>query len=91
MGVCEIFRSPVHGGSSELISKCLSSMILNNHSSYFKSREINSCRLTPLPSRKHFLRIKGTLKLKTGFSKIKLSETSNLVGWWYLIKLHIPR
>ena len=34
---------------------------------------------------------KGTLNLKKGLSKIKLSETSNLVGWWYLIKLHIPR
>ena len=35
--------------------------------------------------------IKGTLNFKKGFSKIKLSETSNLVGWRYLIKLHIPR
>ena len=50
MGVCVIFRSPVHGGSSELISKFLSTMILYNHSSYFKSGEINSCRLSPLPT-----------------------------------------
>ena len=34
-------ESPV-GGSSELISKFLSSMVLYNHSSYFKSGEINS-------------------------------------------------
>ena len=46
MGVRGIFRPPVHGGSSELISKFLSSMILCNHSSYFKSAwEINSCIL----------------------------------------------
>ena len=50
MGVCGIFRPPVQGGSNELISKFLSSMILYNHSSYFKSGEINSCRLSPLPS-----------------------------------------
>ena len=50
MGVCGIFRSPVQGGSNELISKFLSSMILYNHSSYFKTGEINSCRLSPLPS-----------------------------------------
>ena len=49
MGVCGIFRPPVQGGSSELISKFLSSMILYNHSSYFKSGEINSCRLSPIP------------------------------------------
>ena len=48
MGVCGIFRPPVQGGSSELISKFLSSMILYNHSSYFKNWEINSCRLSPL-------------------------------------------
>ena len=36
------------------------------------------------------LLLKGTLNLKKGFSKIKLPETSNLVGWWYLIELHIP-
>ena len=40
---------PVQGGSNELISKFLSSMILYNHSSYFKSGEINSCKLSPLP------------------------------------------
>ena len=50
MGVCGIFRPPVQGGSNELISKFLSSMILYNHPSYFKSREINSCRLSPLPT-----------------------------------------
>ena len=50
MGVCGIFRPPVQGGSNELISKFLSSMILYNHPSYFKSGEINSCRLSPLPS-----------------------------------------
>ena len=43
-------QTPVQGGSSELISKFLSSMILYNHSSYFKSGEINSCRLSPLPT-----------------------------------------
>ena len=40
MGVCGIFRSPVQGGSNELISKFLSSMILYNHPSYFKTGEI---------------------------------------------------
>ena len=50
MGVCGIFRPPVQGGSNELISKFLSSMILYNHPSYFKSGEINSCRLSPLPT-----------------------------------------
>ena len=49
MGVRGIFRPPVQGGSSELISKFLSSMILYNHSSYFKSGEINSYRLSPIP------------------------------------------
>ena len=49
-GVCGIFRPPVQGGSSELILKFVSCMILYNHSSYFKSGEINSCRLTPLPT-----------------------------------------
>ena len=50
MGVCGIFRPPVQGGSNELISKFLSSMILYNHPSHFKSGEINSCRLSPLPT-----------------------------------------
>ena len=50
MGVRGIFRPPVQGGSSELISKFLSPMILYNHPSYFKSGEINSCRLSPLPN-----------------------------------------
>ena len=50
IGVCGIFRPPVQGGSNELISKFLSSMILYNHPSYFKSGEINSCRLSPLPT-----------------------------------------
>ena len=50
MGVCGIFRPPVQGGFNELISKFLSSMILYNHPSYFKSGEINSCRLSPLPT-----------------------------------------
>ena len=45
------FRPPVQGGSNELISKFLLSMILYNHPSYFKSGEINSCRLSPLPTR----------------------------------------
>ena len=49
MGVCGIFRPPVQGGSNELISEFLSSMILYNHPSYFKSGEINCCRLSPLP------------------------------------------
>ena len=49
-GVCGIFRPPVQGGSNELISKFLSSMTLYNHPSYFKSGEINSCRLSPLPN-----------------------------------------
>ena len=31
----------------------LSSMIMYNHSSYFKSGEINSCRLSPLPTKTH--------------------------------------
>ena len=50
MGVCGVFRPPVQGGSNELISKFLSSMILYNHPSHFKSGEINSCRLSPLPT-----------------------------------------
>ena len=41
MGVCGIFIPPVQGGSSKLISKCLSSMIFYNHCSYFKGGEIN--------------------------------------------------
>ena len=49
MGLCGIFRPPVQGGSNELISKFLSNMILYKHPSYFKSGEINSCRLSPLP------------------------------------------
>ena len=48
-GVCGIFRPPCTGGSNELISKFSSSMILYNRPSYFKSGEINSCRLSPLP------------------------------------------
>ena len=53
MGVCGIFRPPEQVGSNELISTFLSSrpMILYNHPSYFKSGEINSCRLSPLPTR----------------------------------------
>ena len=43
-------QTPCRRGSSELISKCLSSMILYNYSSYFKSGEISSCRLSPLPT-----------------------------------------
>ena len=49
-GVCGIFRPHVQGSSKELISTFLSSMILYNHPSYFKSGEINSCRLSPVPS-----------------------------------------
>ena len=49
MGVCGVFWQPVQGGSSEMISNFLSSVILYNHSSYLKSGEINSCRLSPLP------------------------------------------
>ena len=47
------FQTPCTGGSNELISKFLSSMILYNHPSYFKSGEINSCRLSPLPTIDH--------------------------------------
>ena len=43
-------QTPCTGGSSELISKCLSCMILYNYSSYFKIGEINSCRLSALPT-----------------------------------------
>ena len=50
MEVCGIFRTPVQGGSNELISKLLSSMILYNHPPYFKSGEINSFRLSLLPT-----------------------------------------
>ena len=73
MGVCGVFRPPVQGGSNELISKFLSSMILYNHPSYFKSGEINSCRLSPLPNTRNkdrwskelkFLNILGTYELK---------------------------
>ena len=42
------FSDPYTGGSS---SKLLSSMLLYNHSPYFKSGEINSNRLSPLPTR----------------------------------------
>ena len=49
-GICVTFRPPVQGGSNELNSKFLSSIILYNHPSYFKSGEINSCRLSPLPT-----------------------------------------
>ena len=44
------FQTPYTGGSSELISKLLSSMLLYNRSPYFKSAEINSNRLSPLPT-----------------------------------------
>ena len=44
---------PLYRGSVELISQFLSSMILYNHSLYFKSGEINSCRLSPLPTGSH--------------------------------------
>ena len=50
MGVCGISDPLYRGGSNELISNFLSSMILYNHPSYFKSGEINSCRLSPLPN-----------------------------------------
>ena len=40
MGVCGISRPPVQGGSSELIPKFLSSMILYNHSSYFNGSQL---------------------------------------------------
>ena len=66
MGVCGIFRPPVQGGSNELISKFLSSMILYNHPSYFKSGEINSCRLSPLPSSSH----RGTTLYETHRSNL---------------------
>ena len=47
------FQTPcTGGGSNELISKFLSSMILYNHPSYFKGGEINSCRISPLPALK---------------------------------------
>ena len=69
MGLCGIFRPPVQGGSNELISKFLSSMILYNHPSYFKRGEINSCRLSPLPTR-------VTLKDGWGFSfKILMADS----------------
>ena len=51
IGVCGIFRPPVQGGSCELISKFLSSMMLYNHSSY--CGEICSCRLSPLPNHRY--------------------------------------
>ena len=51
IGVCGIFR-PLYreGGSNELILNSLSPMILYNHPLFFKSGEINSCRLSPLPT-----------------------------------------
>ena len=68
MGVCGIFRPRVQGGSNELISKFLSSTILYNHPSYFKSGEINSCRLSPLPNKRHgHCRISLTLNVKATF------------------------
>ena len=66
-GVCGIFRPPVQGGSNELISKFLSSMILYNYPSYFKSGEINSCRLSPLP-------INTQIEVK--FSKLVITDIS---------------
>ena len=54
MGVCGIFRQLVQGGSNELISKFLSSMILYNHPSYLKSGEIYSCRLSPIPIKRSY-------------------------------------
>ena len=44
------FQTSCTGGFNELISKFLSSVILYNHPSYFKSGERNSCRLSPLPN-----------------------------------------
>ena len=50
MGYVESSDPLLQGGCSELISKFWSSMILYNHSSYFKSGEINNCRFSPLPT-----------------------------------------
>ena len=58
MRVCEIFRPPVQGGSNDLISKFLSSMVLYNDPSYFKSGEIDSCRLSPLNSSRYDWKIR---------------------------------
>ena len=50
------------GGSSELISRLLSSKILYNHSSYFKSGEINSCNNRPTtPARYLQYKISGVM------------------------------
>ena len=53
-GTCKFFRPPVQGGSCELISKFLPSMTLYKYPSYFKSEEINSRELSPLPNPTHY-------------------------------------
>ena len=81
MGVCGIFRPPVQGGSNELISKFSSSMILCNHPSYFKSGEINSCRLSPLPtSGKVGMQI-GIIPQDVDYEKLVGEVGEVCVGW----------
>ena len=79
MGVCGIFRPPVQGGSNELISKFVSSMISYNHPSYFKSGEINSCRLSPLPN---YRALAQTLEVKCSF--IRSNSSGGQINHWSL-------
>ena len=81
MGVCGIFRPPVQGGSNELISKFLSSMILYNHPSYFKSGEINSCRLSPLPTRT--LNLGDSVFPCTGSSLLLIISAGSCGGYYF--------
>ena len=74
MGVCGIFRPSIQGGSNELISKFLSSMTLYNHPSYFKSGEINSCRLSPLPTSNTIIKF---CALNTGLAYYKKVQKVN--------------
>ena len=70
MGACKFLRPPVQGGGScELISKFLLFMTLYNHPLDFKSGEINSCELSPLPTRL----ITGINKYLFGASGLDLS------------------
>ena len=74
IGVCGIFRPPVQGGSNKLISKFLSSMILYNHPSYFKSGEINSWRLSSPPTLSNARWFYGKKKHKIGKGNMYITE-----------------
>ena len=72
-------QTPCTEGSSELISKLLSTMILYNHSSYFKSGEINSCRVSPLKVSRPNIE-SCFFKTQTGFLPFKCNSKTLLAS-----------